>query len=110
MQVSGRSLASGPESRSGLMRGGRARRNQKERIYCMQKTFVSIACLAFVWAALPSYDALAQVPGNIIDTAKPTFDCTKARSATARIICLDQAGAKADWELTAAYWARIFSL
>ena len=48
---------------------------------------------------------------NIGDiSAKPTFDCTRARSATARIICLDQAGAKADWDLISAYWARYFSL
>lgn len=43
-------------------------------------------------------------------SAKPTFDCTKARSATAHIICLDQAGANADWDLISAYWARYFSL
>jgi peptidoglycan hydrolase-like protein with peptidoglycan-binding domain/uncharacterized protein YecT (DUF1311 family) len=48
---------------------------------------------------------------NIEDiSAKPTFDCTKARTATARIVCLDQAGAKADWDLISAYWARYFSL
>jgi uncharacterized protein len=43
-------------------------------------------------------------------SAKPTIDCTKGRSLTAHVICLDQAGAAADWELTSAYWARYFSL
>ena len=43
-------------------------------------------------------------------SASPTFDCTKAKSATARILCVDPAGAKADWELTSAYWANLFSL
>lgn len=43
-------------------------------------------------------------------SSKPTFDCSKAKSATARIVCLDQAGAKADWDLTSAYWARYSSI
>jgi uncharacterized protein len=43
-------------------------------------------------------------------SAKPTFDCTKGRSLAAHVICLDQEGASADWELTSAYWARYFSL
>jgi uncharacterized protein len=43
-------------------------------------------------------------------SAKPTFDCTKGRSLIAHVICLDQEGAAADWELTSAYWARYFSL
>ena len=43
-------------------------------------------------------------------SSKPTFDCTKARSLTARTVCLDQAGAAADWDLISAYWARYFSL
>jgi tetratricopeptide (TPR) repeat protein len=43
-------------------------------------------------------------------SASPTFDCAKAGSPTASIICLDQDGAKADWDLTSAYWARSFSL
>src|SRR6266536_3614421 len=56
----------------------------------------------------------AASPGNVKEiqnlSAKPTFDCTKARSATARILCLDQAGAAADWDLASASWARYFSL
>ena len=48
---------------------------------------------------------------NIQDlSTKPTFDCTRARSATARIICLDQAGANADWDLITSYWAKYYSL
>jgi hypothetical protein len=43
-------------------------------------------------------------------SAAPTFDCSKAKSATARIICDDQGGPKADWDLTSAYWATFFSL
>jgi tetratricopeptide (TPR) repeat protein len=43
-------------------------------------------------------------------SARPTFDCFKAVSPTASIICLDPGGAKADWDLTSAYWARSFSL
>lgn len=59
-------------------------------------------------AAVPSSNENA---GNIEDlSAKPTFDCTKAKSATAHIVCLDQAGANADWDLISAYWARYFSL
>jgi uncharacterized protein len=59
-------------------------------------------------ASVPPSDQGAQDLQNL--SAKPTFDCTKARSATGRIICLDQAGANADWDLISAYWARYFSL
>ena len=41
---------------------------------------------------------------------KPTFDCSHARSLTARTVCFDRAGASADWDLITAYWARYFSL
>src|SRR5580700_8506774 len=43
-------------------------------------------------------------------STRPTFDCTGATTATARVICLNQAGAKADWDLNSAFWARHFSL
>jgi uncharacterized protein len=43
-------------------------------------------------------------------SAKPTFDCSHARSLTARTVCFDRAGASADWDLITAYWARYFSL
>ena len=41
---------------------------------------------------------------------KPTFDCSNARSLTARTMCFDRAGASADWDLITAYWARYSSL
>ena len=59
-------------------------------------------------ASLPSPNESIGNIGNI--SATPTFDCTKARTPTARIICLDQTGAKADWDLTSAFWARYFTL
>lgn len=43
-------------------------------------------------------------------SSKPTFDCAKARRLTALMVCLDEAGARADWDLSSAYWARFFSL
>ena len=46
--------------------------------------------------------------GNLSE--KPTFDCSRARSLTARTMCLEQAGASADWDLITAYWARYFTL
>jgi uncharacterized protein len=55
----------------------------------------------------------ASIAGNVNIqnlSSKPTFDCSKARSLTARVVCLDQAGAAADWDLITAYWARYFSL
>jgi uncharacterized protein len=58
--------------------------------------------------SLPSPSESIGNIGNI--SATPTFDCTKARTPTARIICLDQTGAKADWDLTSAFWARYFTL
>ncbi|MDR3413470.1 MAG: hypothetical protein P4L87_21365 [Formivibrio sp.] len=49
-------------------------------------------------------------PVDIQDlSSKPTFDCTRARTLTARTVCLDQIGAAADWDLISAYWARYFS-
>jgi len=43
-------------------------------------------------------------------SSQPTFDCSKAKTLTARVVCLDQTGALADWDLTSAYWARYFAL
>jgi uncharacterized protein YecT (DUF1311 family) len=43
-------------------------------------------------------------------SSKPTFDCTNVRSLTGRVMCRDQAGPAADWDINAAYWARYFSL
>jgi peptidoglycan hydrolase-like protein with peptidoglycan-binding domain/uncharacterized protein YecT (DUF1311 family) len=58
--------------------------------------------------SLPHPSESANAIGDL--SARPTFDCTKARSATARILCVDQAGAKADWDLASAYEGRRFSL
>jgi len=46
------------------------------------------------------------VPGP----AKPTIDCTEARSSLARIICSGPEAASADWNLNAASWALRFSI
>jgi peptidoglycan hydrolase-like protein with peptidoglycan-binding domain len=43
-------------------------------------------------------------------SATPTFDCTTAKSGSGRILCADQAGGNADWEISGAYWANLFSL
>jgi hypothetical protein len=43
-------------------------------------------------------------------SATPTFNCATARSPSGRILCVDTEGAKADWDLTSAYWARTFAL
>jgi uncharacterized protein len=52
--------------------------------------------------------ALAQ-PSSY-NTARPSFDCTKAASPLALTICSSQTAADADWELISAYWAYRFSL
>src|SRR5438105_11947522 len=44
-------------------------------------------------------------PGAV-STQKPSFDCTLATAAWAQIICTEQEGAAADWELNSASWAR----
>jgi clan AA aspartic protease (TIGR02281 family) len=43
-------------------------------------------------------------------SAAPTFDCSRARTALLRILCNDQYGANADWDLNAARWAYLYSL
>jgi tetratricopeptide (TPR) repeat protein len=43
-------------------------------------------------------------------SATPTYDCAKAKSGTGRILCMDSAGAKADWEMSGVYWANLSSL
>jgi tetratricopeptide (TPR) repeat protein len=43
-------------------------------------------------------------------SATPTYDCAKARSGSGRILCMDPAGAGADWRMSAVYWANLFSL
>jgi hypothetical protein len=60
-------------------------------------------------AALPPRSAEGRPETERI-SARPTFDCFKARTPTARILCLDPEGARADWDLSSAYWAQLFSL
>jgi tetratricopeptide (TPR) repeat protein len=45
-----------------------------------------------------------------ISISRPTFDCAKARSPLAVLICSDREAAQADWDLITASWARYFSL
>ena len=44
------------------------------------------------------------------DPSRPTFDCAKARSPLALLICSGEETARVDWDLRIASWARYFSL
>jgi hypothetical protein len=63
-------------------------------------------------AAIEAREAVRpEAPANYQPlSATPTFDCMKARSGTGRVLCADQAGAKADWDISAAYWASMASV
>ncbi len=76
------------------------------RFHC--KTAIAPPPSAQLPASLPPARENLDSPGTL--SAKPTFDCTQARSARARVLCLDQEGAAADWDLTSAFRARSFSL
>ena len=52
----------------------------------------------------------APVPQTDISISRPTFNCAKARSPLAVLICSDSEAAQADWDLVTASWARYFSL
>lgn len=70
-----------------------------------------MACRVSITSLSPSNIPTQQqmpIPQRLSD--KPTFNCEKARSPTARLICFDPDGAKADWNLASVYWARQFSL
>ena len=43
-------------------------------------------------------------------SSRPTFDCGKAKSPLALLICSGEETARADWDLKIAYWARYFLL
>jgi uncharacterized protein len=43
-------------------------------------------------------------------SSQPTFDCEKATSPLAHLICSGEETARADWDLKIAYYARYFSL
>jgi uncharacterized protein len=75
---------------------------------------ISALLLALLLVALASRSSAAQssnAPNAFAGlSAKPAFDCAKATSTAARIICIGPAGATADWDLNSAYWARYFTL
>ena len=50
--------------------------------------------------------AVADVPIS----SRPTFDCEKAKSPLALLICSGEENARADWDFKIAHWARNFSL
>lgn len=41
---------------------------------------------------------------------QPSFDCSKARTAVARILCSGPDGARADWDFNSAWWALYFTI
>jgi peptidoglycan hydrolase-like protein with peptidoglycan-binding domain len=43
-------------------------------------------------------------------SGQPSFDCTKAQTPVALIICSSDEGVRADWDLNSAQWALYFSL
>src|ERR1700674_2142352 len=55
---------------------------------------VRAGCVASVAPQRPQPTAIAK-PKPL--PAKPTFDCPSAKSASGRILCSEQAGAKLDW-------------
>jgi hypothetical protein len=63
--------------------------------------------LASVLAALSFSSAEAQSDAI---SSRPTFDCAKAESPLALLICSGEETARADWDLRIASWARYFSL
>src|SRR5262245_24255629 len=65
-------------------------------------------CLIFVALSLTSGEAVGEQ--SLALSQKPTFRCEVAQTSIERIICLERAGPKADWELSAATWALRFSL
>jgi uncharacterized protein len=50
--------------------------------------------------------AVADVPIS----SRPTFDCEKAKSSLALLICSGEDTARADWDFKIAHWALNFSL
>jgi peptidoglycan hydrolase-like protein with peptidoglycan-binding domain len=75
---------------------------------------ISVRTTLIVGCALPflivwfNLAAVAQEGGPI--SSRPTFDCAKARSPLALLICSGEETARADWDLRVASWARYFSL
>jgi hypothetical protein len=68
--------------------------------------FVCALVFSLVWVKVPP--AVAQDGGAT--SSRPTFDCAKAKSSLAVLICSREDTAQADWDLSAAALARYFSL
>jgi uncharacterized protein len=62
--------------------------------------------LAFLLVVF-NFSAVAQ--GELL-SSRPTFNCAKAKSPLALLICSGEEAARADWNLRIASWARYFSL
>lgn len=63
-------------------------------------------CRSLVVQSNPSETQTPAIPASF----KPTFDCARATTPVAMILCLNRAGASADWNLSSAFWARLSSL
>jgi hypothetical protein len=68
---------------------------------------VRYALLAFL---LGSIKLATAAQGGGPSFSQPSFDCAKARSPLALLICSGEETARADWDLRVASWARYFSL
>jgi S1-C subfamily serine protease len=64
-------------------------------------------CLVVFWVLS---QACASAESGPTLSQKPTFECERAQTSIARIICSDRSGPGADWALSAATWALRFSL
>jgi peptidoglycan hydrolase-like protein with peptidoglycan-binding domain len=67
---------------------------------------ITVTCVAaFLLAGTSaSYSQSGYIPGQ------PSFDCTKARSTVAIILCNEPEAAAADWDVNSASWALYFSV
>ena len=68
----------------------------------------SIVTLLAMGAAVVQHTAAVAQGGSI--SSRPPFDCDKAKSPLALLICSGEETARADWDLKNAYYARYFSL
>jgi peptidoglycan hydrolase-like protein with peptidoglycan-binding domain len=73
----------------------------------MRTRFKVAYALAFV---LVGFDLSAFAQGLGPAPSQPSFDCAKARSPLAVLICTGEETARADWDFRIASWARYFSL
>lgn len=73
----------------------------------MTRSHACGALLALIWVLSFASDAKAQ------QTAKgtaPTFDCSKVTTPLPITLCSHESAAKADWELSSAFWALVANL